>query len=100
MSEALHIDAAMETSLRPAPVFYRYGRREMTTYKLPTTMMVHVEGHGPRRVYCSIGTNFRPWPEYYIIIKNRRVAVNPLPIAMLTRREHNGYNDTSAGEMR
>lgn len=77
------INAAMQTAVPDAPCgYFAHGRWHTTTSKRPTSLMVHITGRGPRRVYRSDHTG-----RYYIIIRGRRLPVDPADITMMTRRE-------------
>jgi len=64
-------NAAMNTAAPVAPRPYWYmGEMRTQTGRRPTSLMVHLEGHGPRRIYRS-DFNGR----YFYILKRRRVFV-------------------------
>jgi len=76
-------NAAMKTRPPKAPrPFFAYGRWQETTIKRPTSLMVHIEGHGPRRVYRSDNTG-----RYYYMLDNRRVPADIDEILRLARKE-------------
>ena len=74
-------NAAMRTTPPKAPgPFYSQGLRSVVFAKRPTDMMVHVAGHGPRRIYRSDHTG-----RYYFILARRRVAIDPAVVLRLIR---------------
>jgi len=69
-------NAAMKTVPPKAPRPYVYmGQLRKETPRRPTDLMVHIEGHGPRRIYRSDFTR-----NYFYILGKRRVNVDPLEI--------------------
>lgn len=75
-------NAAMETTppVSPKPFFYM-GARRTEFSKRPTSLMVHVAGHGPRRVYRSDYTG-----GYFYILGCRKVQANVEEILRLVRQ--------------
>lgn len=77
-------NAAMQTAMpqAPRPYFYagQWRGRDDKFPKRPTSLMIHIEGHGPRRVYRGDHTN-----RYFYLLKSRRVEVNIHAVLQLLR---------------
>lgn len=75
-------NAAMETTPPKAPhPFYAHGRwygHDNKYANRPTSLMVHIEGHGPRRIYRSDYTS-----RYYYILKRRKIVIDVQAILRL-----------------
>lgn len=64
------ISAAMQTSLKVREGFYRYGKFTIARI-VASSLMVHVEGHGPRRVYVNRHTG-----KSFIMIRGKRKTLS------------------------
>lgn len=75
-------NAAMETTapVGPTPFFYM-GHVRTRFAKRPTSLMVHIAGYGPRRVYRSDWTG-----RYFYILGTRKVQANVEEVLRLARQ--------------
>ncbi len=75
-------NAAMETTAPVGPKpFWQMGRIRTQFAKRPTSLMVHIAGHGPRRVYRS------DWSGgYFYILGTRKVGVDMDEVLRLVRQ--------------
>ncbi len=74
-------NAAMETCAPVAPSPYWYaGKVHKQFSRRATSLMVHIQGHGPRRIYRSDFTR-----RYFYILKSRRIAADVPAILQLAR---------------
>ena len=74
-------NAAMHTVPPKAPQPYFYaGERRTQFANRPTSLMVHIQGHGPRRIYRGDFNN-----RYFYILGSRRIFVNVETILELAR---------------
>lgn len=74
------ISGAMETARPGNDRFWAFGQwRERAT--LSTSLMVHIEGKGPRRVYISRRTG-----QSFIVMKRRRRYLSEAELSEASRR--------------
>ncbi len=66
------INAAMQTAVPtvPRPGIMKHFTGSHLMRKRPTSIMVHVKGHGARRIYRSDFNN-----RYFILLNTRRVEI-------------------------